>query len=56
VSRSGSALVLSRGVAGRAGVTMAVNLPISTGAVRDGSAGLAPALSRAFDQLRGVDH
>lgn len=47
---------LSRGVAGVAGRTLVVNLPGSTGGVRDGLAVLAKVLPHAVDQLRGGDH
>lgn len=48
--------VLSRGVAGVAGRTLVVNLPGSTGGVRDGLAVLDGVLDHAVDQLRGGDH
>lgn len=47
---------LSRGLAGVAGRTLIVNLPGSTGGVRDGLAVLARILPHAVDQLRGGDH
>jgi molybdenum cofactor synthesis domain-containing protein len=47
---------LSRGVAGTAGTTLIVNLPGSTGGVRDGMAVLASLLGHAVDQIRGGDH
>ena len=48
--------VLSRGVCGVAGRTLVVNLPGSTGGVRDGLAVLADVLGHAVDQLAGGDH
>jgi molybdenum cofactor synthesis domain-containing protein len=47
---------LSRGVAGTAGTTLIVNLPGSTGGVRDGMAVLGGLLGHAVDQIRGGDH
>jgi molybdenum cofactor biosynthesis protein B len=45
--------VLSRGVVGTLGRTLVVNLPGSTGGVRDGVAVLAPVLEHALAQLAG---
>lgn len=50
------AAVLSRGVAGVAGGTLIVNLPGSSGGVRDGMAVLSPILAHAIDQIHGGDH
>jgi molybdenum cofactor synthesis domain-containing protein len=47
---------LSRGLAGVSGHTLIVNLPGSTGGVRDGLAVLDRLLVHAVDQIRGGDH
>jgi molybdenum cofactor synthesis domain-containing protein len=48
--------VLSRGLAGVVERTLVVNLPGSTGGVRDGLSVLDAVLDHAVDQLRGGDH
>jgi len=48
--------VLSRGIAGTAGRTLIVNLPGSTGGVRDALTVLGPLLPHVVSQLRGGDH
>lgn len=48
--------ILSRGVAGVAGRTLVVNLPGSTGGVKDGLAVLGSVVGHALDQLAGGDH
>jgi molybdenum cofactor synthesis domain-containing protein len=50
------AAILSRGLAGVADRTLIVNLPGSTGGVRDGMAVLAPVLGHAISQINGGDH
>ncbi|HLM07401.1 MAG TPA: MogA/MoaB family molybdenum cofactor biosynthesis protein [Blastococcus sp.] len=48
--------VLSRGLAGTAARTLIVNLPGSTGGVKDALAVLGPLLPHVVSQLRGGDH
>ena len=48
--------VLSRGLVGTAGRTLIVNLPGSSGGVKDGLAVLGPLLPHVLSQLRGGDH
>ena len=48
--------VLSRGLAGLAGRTLVVNLPGSTGGVRDALEVLAEVLPHALSQAQGGDH
>jgi molybdenum cofactor synthesis domain-containing protein len=48
--------MLSRGLAGLSGRTLVVNLPGSTGGVRDALAVLEPVLPHAISQVRGGDH
>lgn len=48
--------VISRGVAGLLGQTLIVNLPGSTGGVKDGLTVLGPLLPHLISQLRGGDH
>jgi molybdenum cofactor synthesis domain-containing protein len=48
--------MLSRGVSGVAGRTLVVNLPGSTGGVRDGLGVLQPVVAHALSQVQGGDH
>jgi molybdenum cofactor synthesis domain-containing protein len=56
VSGGVATAVLSRGLAGVAGRTLVVNLPGSTGGVKDGLAVLLPILEHTLDQIHGGDH
>ena len=56
VAQGVATAVLSRGLAGVADRTVVVNLPGSTGGVRDGLAVLRPVLRHAVDQVRGGVH
>ncbi|HEY8822371.1 MAG TPA: molybdenum cofactor synthesis domain-containing protein [Dermatophilaceae bacterium] len=48
--------MLSRGLSGVAGRTLVVNLPGSTGGVRDGLSVLQPVVAHALSQIQGGDH
>jgi molybdenum cofactor synthesis domain-containing protein len=48
--------MLSRGLAGLAGRVLIVNMPGSSGGVKDGMRVLAPVLAHAVDQAKGGDH
>jgi len=48
--------VLSRGLAGVCGRTLIVNLPGSTGGVRDGMGVVGPLIPHVVAQLAGADH
>jgi molybdenum cofactor synthesis domain-containing protein len=48
--------MLSRGLAGLAGTTLIVNLPGSTGGVRDGMSVVSSVIAHALDQAAGGDH
>jgi molybdenum cofactor synthesis domain-containing protein len=56
VSAGVPSAMLSRGLAGLAGTTLIVNLPGSTGGVRDGMSVLQFVIKHAIEQARGGDH
>ena len=56
VSKGVPTAVLSRGLAGRVGSCLVVNLPGSRGGVKDAIAVLQPVLLHAVEQVVGSDH
>jgi molybdenum cofactor synthesis domain-containing protein len=56
VSKGVPTAVLSRGLAGRVGTCLVVNLPGSRGGVTDALAVLEPVLQHAVEQVVGSDH
>ena len=56
VSKGVPTAVLSRGLAGRVGSCLVVNLPGSRGGVKDALAVLEPVLPHAVEQVVGSDH
>jgi molybdenum cofactor synthesis domain-containing protein len=56
VAKGVPAAMLSRGLAGVAGSALVVNLPGSTGGVRDGLEVVVPVLRHAVEQILGSDH
>jgi molybdenum cofactor synthesis domain-containing protein len=56
VSKGVPTAVLSRGLAGRIGSCLVVNLPGSRGGVKDAIAVLEPVLVHAVEQVVGSDH
>jgi molybdenum cofactor synthesis domain-containing protein len=56
VAKGIATAALSRGLAGQARTSVIVNLPGSTGGVKDGLAVLAPLLPHAVEQIHGSDH
>lgn len=56
VARGVPTAMLSRGLAGVSGRAVVVNLPGSSGGVKDAIAVLADVVPHAVDQLRGGDH
>jgi molybdenum cofactor synthesis domain-containing protein len=56
VAKGVPAAMLSRGLAGVVGSALVVNLPGSTGGVRDGLEVVVPVLRHAVEQIVGSDH
>lgn len=56
VSKGVPTAALSRGVAGVVGDALVINLPGSSGGVKDGLAVVVPLLRHAVEQVRGSDH
>jgi len=56
VAKGVPAAMLSRGVAGVSGAALVVNLPGSSGGVRDGLEVVVPVLRHAVEQILGSDH
>ena len=56
VAKGVPAAMLSRGVAGISGAALVVNLPGSSGGVRDGLEVVVPVLRHAVEQILGSDH
>jgi molybdenum cofactor synthesis domain-containing protein len=56
VSKGVPTAVLSRGLAGRVGTCLVINLPGSRGGVKDAIAVLEPVLVHAAEQVIGSDH
>jgi molybdenum cofactor synthesis domain-containing protein len=56
VAKGVATAMLSRGLAGVVGSALVVNLPGSTGGVRDGLEVVVPVLRHAVEQIIGSDH
>jgi molybdenum cofactor synthesis domain-containing protein len=56
VAKGVATAMLSRGLAGVAGSALVVNLPGSSGGVRDGLEVVVPVLRHAVEQIVGSDH